>query len=382
MKLAIVRQAWNPHGGAERFIDSALAALAAEDDLELTVIARTWQPRAGVRFIACNPPYRTSWGRDRGFARAVAEVLGRPGVHFDIVQSHERIPGMMLFRAGDGVHATWLEQRARTLPAWRRASIALNPHHRRLLEVERRMFTHPALRMVICNSAMVRDDIAARFGTPAARLTVIHNGVDLERFHPRLREGRAAVRAALDTPGDAPVFLYVGSGFERKGVARLLQALAAAPPGCHAWIAGRDKRAARYQELAQRLGLAARVRFLGGRDDLPQLYGAADAFVLPTLYDPMPNAALEALAAGLPVVTTQQSGARELVRDGGNGFVLDVLDQPGLARALALLAAPGRAAAMGDAARGAVTHLHPAAMAARLTALYRQLRPAPAAATA
>lgn len=378
MKLAIVRQAWNAHGGAERFIDNALAALQAEGGVELTVIARTWQPREGVRFVECNPPYRTSWGRDAGFARAVTEYLGRPDTHFDIVQSHERIPGVMLFRAGDGVHATWLEQRARTLPAWRRASIALNPHHRRLLDVERRMFTHPNLRMVICNSAMVKDDIAARFGVPAEKLTVIHNGVDLERFHPRLREGRAAVRAELRTPADAPVFLYVGSGFERKGVARLLQAMTAAPPTCHAWIAGRDKRSARYQALAQRLGLAERVRFLGGRDDLPCLYGAADAFVLPTLYDPMPNAALEALACGLPVVTTRQSGARELVREGENGCVVDVLDTPGLTRALGLLAEPGRAASMAQSARSAVAHLQSAAMATRLTTLYRHLSSTPA----
>lgn len=373
MKLAIIRQAWNPHGGAERFIDNALEALKAEGSLDLTVIARTWQPREGVRFVECNPRYRTSWGRDAGFARAVTEYLGRPDVHFDIVQSHERIPGVMLFRAGDGVHATWLEQRARTLPAWRRASIALNPHHRRLLEVERRMFTHPNLRMVICNSRMVKDDIAARFGVAEEKLTVIHNGVDLEKFHPHLREGRAAVRAELRTPADAPVFLYAGSGFERKGVARLLEAMTGAPPHCHAWIAGRDKRAARYQALAQRLGLADRVHFLGGRDDLPRLYGAADAFLLPTLYDPMPNAALEALACGLPVVTTRQSGAQELIRQGENGFVTDVLDQAGLAGALARLSEPGMADAMSQAARAAALPLDSARMANRLTDLYRDL---------
>jgi UDP-glucose:(heptosyl)LPS alpha-1,3-glucosyltransferase len=373
MKLAIIRQAWNPHGGAERFIDNALEALKAEGGLDLTVIARAWQPREGVHFVECNPPYRTSWGRDAGFARAVTEYLGRPDVHFDIVQSHERIPGVMLFRAGDGVHATWLEQRARTLPAWRRASIALNPHHRRLLEVERRMFTHPDLRMVICNSRMVKDDIAVRFGVAVEKLTVIHNGVDLEKFHPRLREGRATVRAELRTPADAPVFLYAGSGFERKGVARLLQAMTGAPPHCHAWIAGRDKRAARYQALAQRLGLTDRVHFVGGRDDLPRLYGAADAFVLPTLYDPMPNAALEALACGLPVVTTRQSGAQELIRQGENGFVTDVLDQAGLAGALGRLSEPGQGSAMAEAARAAVLPLDASTMATRLTDLYRSL---------
>jgi UDP-glucose:(heptosyl)LPS alpha-1,3-glucosyltransferase len=134
---------------------------------------------------------------------------------------------------------------------------------------------------------------------------------------------------------------------------------------------------ARYQALAGRLGLAGRAHFLGGRGDLPRLYGAADAFVLPTLYDPMPNAALEALACGLPVVTTRGCGAREFIREGENGYVIDVLDAAGLSQVMGVLAAPGRAARMREAARTSVAHLSLEAMAARLTALYRRLTDAP-----
>jgi UDP-glucose:(heptosyl)LPS alpha-1,3-glucosyltransferase len=376
VKLAIVRQKYNPYGGAERFIERALTALAATEQVELTVIARQWAPRPGVHFVACDPPYRTSLTRDRSFAQAVTGYLAGNAEGFDIVQSHERIPGLMLYRAGDGVHATWLEQRARATPAFRRFAIAANPYHRYVQAVEREMFAHPALRRVICNSAMVRDDIMLRFGLPAERLTVIYNGVDLERFNPRNRDGRAAVRAALDVPADAPLFLYAGSGFERKGVARLLEALARAPAQAHALIVGVDKHAKRYQAQAARLGLTARVRFLGGRDDLPALYGAADAFVLPTLYDPMPNAAVEALACGLPVVSTLQCGAREMISEGQNGFVADALDTDRLAAALTTLAAPGKADSMRTAARASVAHLAPDAMANQLLGLYRTLLPA------
>ena len=375
MRLAIIRQKYNPYGGAERFIEHALGALAATGTLELTVIARQWQARPGVNFVECNPPYRTSLTRDRAFARAVTAKLADNNGGFDIVQSHERIPGVMLYRAGDGVHATWLEQRARAASALSRLTTFANPYHRYVQAAERSMFTHPELKRVICNSAMVKNDIVARFGLAPERITVIYNGVDLERFHPRNRDHRAATRAALDLPQDAPVFLYAGSGFERKGVTRLMEALARGPLDAHALIVGTDKHAGRYRAAAARLGLAGRAHFLGGRHDLPALYGAADAFVLPTLYDPMPNAATEALACGLPVLTTLQCGARELITEGGNGFVVEALDGDALTAALTALAAPGRAAAMRAAARSSVAHLSPEAMAAQLLTLYRTLLP-------
>ena len=373
MKLAIVRQKYNPYGGAERFIERALAALAATDQVDLTVIARQWQPREGVRFVECNPPYRTSLTRDRSFAQAVNEHLAANSGVFDIVQSHERIPGLMLYRAGDGVHATWLEQRARATPAFRRFAIAANPYHRYVKATERLMFTHPALRRVICNSAMVRDDIMQRFGVPAERLAVIYNGVDLERYHPRNRDQRVAVRAGLGVSTDAPLFIYAGSGFERKGVAQLLEAMARVSTQAQVLIVGVDKHAKRYQSQAAQLGLGSRAHFLGGRDDLPALYGAADAFVLPTLYDPMPNAAVEALACGLPVITSLQCGAREMITEGKNGFVTDALDHQGLTAALTELSAPGRADSMRTAARTSVAHLSPDAMATQLVSLYRAM---------
>ena len=108
MKIAIVRQRYNPFGGAERFVERALGALAAEG-AEVSLITRNWDgaPREGFRQITCDPPYSRLFGgraaRDRSFAAAAQREMARGG--FDITQSHERIPGCMIFRAGDGVHA-------------------------------------------------------------------------------------------------------------------------------------------------------------------------------------------------------------------------------------------------------------------------------------
>ena len=372
MRLAIVRQKYNPFGGAERFIERAVTALRAREDVQVTLLAREWNEAPGYQYWRIDPPYRGSLTRDRGFASAVRRALATVGDRFDLVQSHERIPGIAIYRAGDGVHATWLEQRSRAQSGWDRLRVKMNPYHAYVLKQERLMFTHRALRAVICNSAMVRDDIAMRFGTPASKLEVIYNGVDLDMFNPRAAQARGQTRADLGIPAADPLFLYVGSGFERKGVARLIAALATLP-GARAAIVGVDKSAARYQAQAVRLKIADRVHFLGAREDLPRLYGAADAFVLPTLYDPMPNAALEALACGLPVITTRQCGAREFIREGVNGYVVDAMDQPGLAQVMNVLAAPGRAAGMREAARASVAHLSLEAMAEQLVALYRRL---------
>jgi UDP-glucose:(heptosyl)LPS alpha-1,3-glucosyltransferase len=278
-----------------------------------------------------------------------------------------------VYRAGDGVHAEWLARRARVqspLAAW---ATRASPHHRYLLAAERALFTSARLRAVICNSEMVRREIKARFGTPAERLVLIRNAVDCARFHPGLRgEMRAAVRQQLSIAPDANVVLHVGSGFERKGVAAFLEALARAEGRPSGIVAGKDKHAARYVALAARLGIADRVRFVGSVSDVRPYLAAADSFLLATLYDPFPNAALEAMASGLPIVTTPDCGAAELVVEGENGFVRDALDLPGLAAALSRLD-PASAQRMGARARESVAHLTPGAMAAEYLALYRRL---------
>ena len=376
MKLALVRQKYNPYGGAERFVERALAALGAQG-IAATLITREWQGPPGQAVRICNPFHLGRLWRDRGFARGVQAIIARG--EFDLVQSHERIPGCDIYRAGDGVHATWLELRDRTRSAAARAATRFNPWHRYTLAAEAALFRHPRLQAVICNSRMVRDDIARRFGVDDAHLHVIGNGIDLAQFHPGLRQAhRARLRAELGLAAAAPVVLFVGSGFERKGVPALLQALARLQHrDAQLLVVGSDRRAAALRALAGRLGVEGRVRFVGGQADVRPFYGAADVFCLPTLYDPMPNAALEALACGLPVVTSSDCGAAELIEAGRNGFVCGARDVAALAGHLDALCAPGAAAGLAAAARASVAGLDLESMARRLAALYGALAPRP-----
>lgn len=370
MKLAIVRQRYNPFGGAERFVERALAALDAKG-LRVTLITRAWQGAAGRDVRICNPFHLGRWWRDAGFARAVQRLIATR--EFDLVQSHERIPGCDIFRAGDGLHVTWLELRGQTQSRLERCFTRWHPWHRYTLAAEAAMLRHPALQAVICNSHMVRHDIMQRFNLPAERLHVIHNGVDLDHFHPGLRtEHRHTLRAQLDIADNVPVILFVGSGFERKGVAQLLQALAILPTRAHLVVVGKDKKQATLQKRARKLGLQERVHFVGGQKDVRPWYGMADVFALPTLYDPFPNVVLEALACGLPVVTSTTSGAAEVLTDRTCGGICQAHDITTMAAHLErLLNTPPAQAS--QAARALVAPLGQADMGRQLEALYLRL---------
>jgi UDP-glucose:(heptosyl)LPS alpha-1,3-glucosyltransferase len=368
-RIALVRSRYDPAGGAERFVQSAVAALKSQG-ASLTIVTRNWPDHDGSA-IVLDPFHVGSLWRDRSFAAAVCAELKRR--RFDLVQSHERIACCDVYRAGDGVHAEWLAQRSRVQSPLAAFATRMSPHHRYLIAAERALFTSPTLRAVICNSEMVRREIAQRFGTSLDKLVLIRNAVDAAKFSPQLRiEMREAVRQQLAIPGQANVALHVGSGFERKGVAGFLAALAGAPGSMWGIVVGRDKRAARYAALARRLGLGSRVRFVGTVSDVGPYYAAANCFVLATLYDPFPNAALEAMASALPVVTTSHCGAAEMVTEGESGFVRDALDTAGLADALGRLD-PATAARMGANARDAVSPLAPDLMAREYLALYRRL---------
>ena len=378
MKIAIVRQRYNPFGGAERFVERALGALASEG-AEVTLITRNWDgaPREGFKQITCDPPYSRLFGgraaRDRSFATAAQAEMAKGG--FDITQSHERIPGCMIFRAGDGVHAAWLAHRARVLSAPQKLAQQFSPYHRYVLAAEREMFAHPALQAVICNSQMVADEISRIYGVDRSKLPVIYNGVDTAVFHPALAdEFRMQMRAAAGIPPEVPVLLFVGSGFERKGVPQLLRATAQMQKTeTQIVIVGADRKLKAMQALASQLGLSQRVDFTGPLKDVRPWYGAADGFVLPTLYDPCPNAALEALACGLPLLTSTTCGAQEWVASGVNGWVVDAVDETDLTRRLDDLSALAGNAGARNAARASVEALTLPAMAERLLALYRGL---------
>ena len=377
IRLAIIRQRYNPFGGAERFVERALGALVREG-IEVTLITRDWAgaPRDDFRQITCNPKYSRIFGgrsaRDKSFAASVTREISQG--RYNIIQSHERILGCTIFRAGDGVHAAWLDHRARNSSFLKRTISGLSPFHRNILKQEKAMLAHPALKAVICISPLVKDEMQRYYDVPENKLVVIENGIDLNDFSPRLMQERERQRQLLGLDMETPVFLFVGSGFERKGVRQLLFALAQMKSTeSKLVVVGYDSHISLFERLAQKLGVDHRVIFTGPQQDARPFYGMADAFTLPTLYDPMSNAALEAMACGLPSILSHTCGFSSRITQGENGFVCDALDVDKLAEHMDYLSLQKNALAMRHKSRAAVEDLGIETMANRLIALYRSL---------
>lgn len=344
MRVGLVIERFEPGaGGAEEVAWNVAHGLVRAGD-EVIVAARRAQPNPAVKIIPIRVP--TAWQPLRvvTFSRAAARALPRDSV--DCVLSFSRTRHQDVYRAGGGSHADYLVRRhgrIQRLLKW-------TPRHAVLLAAERRIFRDPS-QQVVCISNMVRAEIQRRYRVPDERVVVVHNGVDLERFHPRNRAGVGAQLRREQGAESTRTWLFVGSGFARKGLDTALRTLARDDGSAQLWVAGRDAPGP-WRRLAQRLGVASRVRFLGFRRDLEAVYAAADALLLPTRYDAFGNACLEAAAAGLPVVTSGAAGAAEFLRPLG-GVVEDPEDVSGFESELERLAHPAVRARRGDAARHA-----------------------------
>ena len=372
MRLAIVRQDYRSEGAAERCLEGALEALL-ERNVAISLYTRSW-PQTRLQLIEpsiIDPFHLGALWRDYGFARAACRAVRR--WQPSLVESHERLLCCDVYRATDGVHAVWLaEQLKRAAPAGRLAA-RISPHNRYLLNVERRLFASPWLRAVICGSNMVRDEIRGNFPLPEAKLHVIYDSVDTDIFHPGLRAERARIVERHGIDAAATVYLTVAADCARADLGTAIDALAQLPPPVHLVAIGEQTHAAHYQRRAHALGVANRVTLVDNAVDPRPYYGAADAFVLPSLYEPALGAALEALACAVPVIAGAKTGVAELVREHDCGLVFPSGDVAALAGHMRALQDPPARAGFAANARATALPLSPAAITLQQVLLYRDL---------
>ncbi len=345
MNIGLVRRGYSETGGAESYLRRLAAALSAAGH-GCTLFAGPEWPRSA--WSEHRPLVRVPGGKSpRRFADALAALT--PGSACDLVFSLERVWNCGAYRAGDGVHLSWLARRARFEPAWKNWLRRLNPKHRELLALERSLFSPAGAGRVIANSQMVRAEILAYYPAyPAERIHVVYNGLPHGSFHPPTPPERQAARAALGLDAREFVILFAGTGWERKGLPHALAATARLPDAIRPrlLIAGHG-RPGPFLQAASRAA-AARTRFLGPQREMAPCYAAADVFVLPTWYDPFSNACLEALAAGLPVLTSDANGCAEILTPGVDGEIVATADHASgelLAARLLAWADPARLAA-------------------------------------
>ncbi len=319
MRIGIIRGRYNPYGGAEVFVGRFIKGLIARGH-KVVVYSREWPQSEGLTLHRINTG-GPSFLRPLLFALRVKKAVESDSP--DVVISFERTFSQDIYRAGDGCHREWLRRRSLTVTPWKRLLIALNPKHRVLLYLEKRLFTHTRLKRVVANSKRGKEEITRLYGLRPENICVIYNGIDFADFNPENKvKEKKQLRKKLGIEDQARVLLFVGSGFERKGLLYAIRALALLPQDTRLVVIGKGN-VGPYKKEAARLGVTKQILFLGPVKGAVNYYALADVFVLPSIYEPFSNACLEAMAAGLPVITSRVSGISEVIAEGISGGVAE-----------------------------------------------------------
>lgn len=308
MNIALIRRQFAATGGAELYLQRLLQELVSGGH-EPHLFAESWNSQLNhVSFHAVS----AGGGRSQGPMRFAESVAGEISKHsFDVVFSLERTLRQDVYRAGDGVHRVWLQQRRRFAPWWKQPFIGNGVFHQNMLALEAQTFDPAHTRRIIVNSEMVKREILEHFRFPEDRIHLVRNGVDVSRVQSGKR---AETRARFGVRDDEFLLLFAGSGWERKGLAFVLAALRKlADLRVKLLVAGKGKRPC---------CAPGNVIFSGPMSNVEDAYAAADLFVFPPIYEPSANVCFEALAAGLPVVTSACNGAAEVIEPGINGTVV------------------------------------------------------------
>jgi UDP-glucose:(heptosyl)LPS alpha-1,3-glucosyltransferase len=325
MRIALILKCLDPaRGGAEQWTFQMAARMvrAGHDVTHIGEFQSREVSAAGVGWIPVSATRGTL-----GFACAVDRASG--GWDFDVVadMGHTWTGDVILPHGGSRLAS--LRQNDLLVPPvlrWVRQGLqAVVPRYRQQLRLQRRQLDPTDGRLIIALSEMTERHHRTLDRVPAMAIRQVYNGVDIERFSPaRCELLRSAQRAAWGITGDETIFLLVAHNFALKGVRELIAAFAAVArkdSNSRLFIAGKD-RPGRYQRQADKEGCGDRVQFVGAIADSVAAYAAADVYVHPTYYDPCSLTVLEALACGLPVITTEFNGAGELITPGQEGFVI------------------------------------------------------------
>jgi len=310
VKIALVVHDYHRSGGHSRYVAELATRFTREH--EVHVFANTFVPEPGIVFhhVPASRAHALAliWTFRRNASRMLREL------HFDIVHDQG------LCSVVHNVLTAHISNRA-----WARARLGA-PLKEKLFSLvigwwEQWQYSLAGRVQVIAVADRVRRDLAVDYGL-RGRVTVIHHGVDTEKFTPANRS--QALRNEFGMPADQPLFLFVGDF--RKGVKASIEALGAGHLVCVGSTPPEP-----YRALAAQLHRADRVHFRPATDTVEQYYAGADVLLLPTPYDAFGMVVLEAMAAGLPVIVSQNAGASELIVDGQNGYILrNEAELPGL----------------------------------------------------
>ena len=333
MRIALnIEQVDARRGGAEKYAGALARALHAAGH-EVHVFAR--EVAAGelpdeVSFQAV-PEGRLSRlkaFRAYQFAAASERMLKR--FDFDKIIGFSKVWYQDAYLAVGGSHPASLDHGSRRLRRWAPRVLWWLSKYMSLRQwvfraIARRQFSSRFTPHIIAPSRMVAEHFQRYHAIPPERISVVYNGLD-RRDHPTdSRVLREAFRREQGLGSSHVGILFVARNYRLKGLTPLLEAfarLASSLPESRLVVCGND-RDRRYRRRAAWLGVEQKTRFLGSVDDVRRCFAGADLFAFPTFYDPCSLVVAEAMAAGLPVITTRQNGAGELLTIGEDGYLID-----------------------------------------------------------
>lgn len=345
LKIAFILDRYLPSRGGERYF-SWLAQELASRGHEVHIFATTAEIIPGTEYqlhhipVLQYPHSLRIFSFLRNSARAIQQY------DFDIIHGVGRTLAMNIFNPHGGVEKAYLKQEFSSITnrfyyVFKFLKRYLSPQHYVKVWVQRRQYVNDKVKKIIAISRMVKEDIIRYYGVPEEKITVVFNCVDLDRFHPKNRViFRKGKRRNLGIDDSTLLLLFAGNNYRLKGLEPLLHALIYlrrwfVNQPFHLLIVGRG-RIGPYLRMARGLGVSDLTLFLGPVKEMEQWYAASDIYVHPTFYDSCSLTVLEALASGLPVITSRFNGAADVIISNKGGKVLeDPADVEDLAESIA-----------------------------------------------
>ncbi len=318
IRVAVVIPKYGLIGGAESFVFEITERLAGHRDFKIHIFANKWlRGKAPITFHKVPIIPFPRWIRPISFAYFSKRSMQTD--FFDIVHSHERIFEMDFLTCHGIPHEIWIKKTKKR---------SLSLFDRSTAWIEKKGINHVKEPIILPVSNLVKDELLKLYNIPKSKLRVIYPGVSLERFSSVNREDfRYEIRQRHGLSLNDVVVLFVSMNFELKRLDLVLKGMAAVADGekkhsnLKLLVVGKGDEK-RFKRIAREMGISKRVIFVGVTREVEKYYMAADIFAMPSRFDTFGLVVLEAMAAGLPVIISNSVGARDLVKQGHNGFIL------------------------------------------------------------
>ena len=318
-KIAIVIPKYGLLGGAERFVYELTERLSLNEKYDFHVFTNRWLPGSDritfhkvpiIRFPRFLTTISFAWFANRKISK----------INFDLVHTHDRIFDADIFTMHGIPHRIWVhEVRKKSMSLFDRATCW----------AEKRLVNNTRCKILLPVSSLTKEKFLQEYRIEPEKLQVIHPGVNIEKFQKFDREHcRKEIREQFKINPSDIVILFVSMNFEIKGLDYVMDAVGKAKTSYPSQnikllVVGKGDYK-KYSNLAQKAGIKENVIFAGvHKENLEKIYLASDIFMMLSRFDTFGMTVLEAMAASLPVIISSNVGAKDLVREGENGFVIE-----------------------------------------------------------